>query len=105
MKLDREYSNLLIDYYGNLLTKHQLQILNDYFKEDLSMNEISINYKISKSAVSDLINRTINQLLSYEKALKLIEQNKKLDKIIYELENKDAYSKNIAKKLTNIFRR
>lgn len=103
--LDKNKGNLLIDYYGSLLTKHQLSILEDYFKDDLSMNEIAENLNISKSAVSDLINRSIKQLLNYENKLKLIKQGDKLDKVIIELQNGDNNSKKIANKLINIYRR
>ena len=103
--LDKNKGNLLIDYYGSLLTKHQLSILDDYFKDDLSMNEIAENREISKAAVSDVINRSIKQLENYENKLKLIKQSEKLDKIISELENGDNEYKKLANKLINIFRR
>ena len=57
MPIDREKNSLLLDYYGILLTKHQQDILDEYFNEDLSMNEIADNLEISKSAVQDLIKR------------------------------------------------
>ena len=49
--LSKEEGNLLLDFYGELLTRHQLNIMNDYFRDDLSMNEIAYNYEISKAAV------------------------------------------------------
>ena len=102
MPLDREHNIMLLDYYGNLLTKHQQEILDEYFNEDLSMNEIADNYMISKSAVQDLIKRSIVQLDSYEKALKLIERDRKLDSILKEMKNEknellDIYIKKINK--------
>ena len=101
--LDKNTGNLLIDYYGTLLTKHQLDILDDYFKEDLSMNEIAENRGISKAAVSDIITRSIKQLEVYENKLNLIKQAIKLDKIVDEL-NKNNNSV-LANRLTKIFRR
>ncbi len=102
MPLDREHNIMLLDYYGNLLTKHQQEILDEYFNEDLSMNEIADNYMISKSAVQDLIKRSIVQLDSYEKALKLIERDRKLDSILEEMKNEknellDIYIRKINK--------
>ena len=76
-----EYSYLL-DAYGELLTGHQKDILNEYLNEDLSMTEIAENYKISKSAVQDLIKRSIDQLINYEKSLNLVKKEKELNKII-----------------------
>ena len=102
--LSKEEGNLLLDFYGELLTRHQLNIMNDYFRDDLSMNEIAYNYEISNAAVSDLINRTIKQLENYETKLNLIKQDKQLDIIIKELYNGDEYSSIIAKKLEKVFR-
>ena len=81
-----EYS-LLLDYYGELLTKHQIDILDEYFNEDLSMNEIADNYSISKSAVQDLIKRSIKQLQNYEDKLNLINKDTKLNKILDSMKN------------------
>lgn len=103
--LDRVLVNQLIDYYGNLLTKHQLNILKDYYEDDLSMNEIAENLNISKSAVSDNIKRSLNQLKSYEDILKCIEKDDKLDKIILELKKGDKKSLEIAKKISEIIER
>ncbi len=103
MPLDRERNIMLLDYYGNLLTRHQQDILDEYFNEDLSMNEIADNYMISKSAVQDLIKRSIVQLDSYEKALKLIERDRKLDAILEEMKNEDSeLLDNYVKKINKI---
>jgi len=87
MQNNREDIIMLLDYYSNLLTNHQIEIMSDYYNDDLSMNEIADNYSISKSAVQDLIKRTISQLNDYEKKLKLIDKDKKLYKIILEMQS------------------
>ena len=102
MPLNKFDSSLLLDYYGDLLTKHQKDILDEYFNEDLSMNEIADNYEISKSAVQDLIKRSLVQLQGYEKVLKLIEKDKKLDVLLSDMKNEndkllDKYIKKIEK--------
>lgn len=102
--LSKEEGNLLLDFYGSLLTEHQLNVLNDYFVEDLSMNEIADELNISKSGVSDLINRSIKQLESYESKLNLIRQDRELDIIINELNTGDDYAKDIARRLLEIYR-
>ena len=85
MPLDREKNSLLLDYYGVLLTRHQQDILDEYFNEDLSMNEIADNLQISKSAVQDLIKRSLTQLNEFEKKLKLIARDQKLNNILEEM--------------------
>ena len=78
------------------------EILDEYYNEDLSMNEIAENYLISKSAVQDLIKRSLVQLKDYEKVLKLIEKDKKLDQIIEDMKKEnnellDSFVKKIEK--------
>ena len=94
--------SLLIDYYGDLLTNHQVEILKNYFNEDLSMNEIAEDLSISKSAVQDLIKRSLVQLNNYEKVLKLIEKDQKLDSLLEEMKKENnpllnSYIKKIEK--------
>ncbi len=89
MPLDREKNSLLLDYYGVLLTRHQQDILDEYFNEDLSMNEIADNLQISKSAVQDLIKRSLTQLNEFEKKLKLIARDQKLNHILEEMKKQD----------------
>ena len=84
---NKEDGNILLDFYGVLLTDRQQNILSDYFVDDLSMAEIAENNNISKSAVSDLINRTLVQLNAYEEKLKLIKQSKKIDILIEKMIN------------------
>lgn len=101
--LDKNEGNLLLDFYGSLLTDHQIEILDDYFKEDLSMNEIAENNNISKAAVSDIINRALKQLTEYENKLNLISNNQKLDKIVDELNKAGDFT--LANKINDIIRR
>ena len=65
----------LYDFYSELLSQKQKQYLNDYFFNDLSLTEISENYKISKQAVSNNIKRTIIELEQFEEKLNLIKLN------------------------------
>ena len=100
---DRENYILLLDYYGNLLTNHQVDILNDYLNEDLSMNEIAENYQISKSAVQDLIKRSFSQLQNYEKNLKMVEHGHQLGILLDEMEKeKDPVMDKYIRKLKKL---
>lgn len=102
MPHNRMEMSLLLDYYGDLLTNHQKEILEEYYNEDLSMSEIAQNYAISKSAVQDLIKRTNVQLKNYEKILKLIEKDKNFAMILEEMKKEgdkllDKYIQRIEK--------
>ncbi len=87
--MDRNDYNLLIDYYGDLLTDHQLDILKLYYCEDYTMIEISETLSITKAAVSDVIKRSTSQLIEYEDKLKFIAHDNKILKVLDEMENKE----------------
>ena len=90
--LDKVEGNLLFDFYGSLLTEHQKEVLDDYFNDDLS-----------KSAISDLIKRCLNQLEEYESKLHLIKQARSLDELIDKME-KDGIPLEYLKELKKINR-
>lgn len=93
----------LIDFYGCLLTDHQQNVLYDYYFNDLSMNEIAENCNVSKSAISDLIKRSLNQLYLYEEKLHLVANSKKRNTIIESLfKSDDAKVVALANKLKDI---
>lgn len=89
MPHNKQQETVLLDYYGELLTDHQRNIMEEYFYEDLSMNEIADNLNISKSAVQDLIKRSVKQLNEYDSILKLIENDNKISDIIQEMYNEN----------------
>ena len=103
MPHNKEKEILLLDYYGSLLTKHQSNVLEEYLNEDLSMNEIADNLNISKSAVADLINRSIKQLEEYDKHLNLIRYDHQIHQVIEEMYNEnDKLLNKYADKLNRI---
>ena len=56
-----------------MLTEKQREILNLYYKEDLSFSEIAENLHISRAAVNDHIKRSTHILAEYEKKLHLVQ--------------------------------
>lgn len=66
--------SLLYDFYGELLTQGQREILQMYYFEDLSLAEISQARGASRSAAYDLIKRSEQKLRDYEEKLHLIER-------------------------------
>ena len=92
--------NDLLDLYGALLTDNQLEIMEYYFMDDLSLSEIGENLNITRSAVHDTIKKSTNLLLHYEEKLQLL-QKEQLKKNI--LEQADSLSKEeLVEKLKNI---
>lgn len=64
----------LFDFYGQLLTDKQQEILELYCSHDLSFGEISEELGISRQAVYDTIKRSEKILDEYESKLELIKR-------------------------------
>ena len=67
-------SSLLYDFYGELLTKHQKEIYEDFMLNDLSLGEIAKERGISRQGVYDLVKRCDKILDGYEEKLQLVER-------------------------------
>ena len=79
-----EYISDLLMIYGDLLTEYQLEIMELYYFEDLSLSEIADNKDVSRNAIFTLVKRVEKILIDYEDKLKL---NAKIKKIENRLEN------------------
>ena len=79
--------NDLIDLYGNLLTDNQLNILELYYMEDLSLKEIAEELSISRNAVFDTLKRSLNILEDYENKLNLLVKDEIKNELIENFDN------------------
>lgn len=64
--------SLLLDFYGDMLTEKQRQVIEYYYNDDLSLSEISENVGITRQGVRDSIKRAEGQLLGMEERLGLV---------------------------------
>ncbi len=65
--------SILFDYYGELLTSKQRDVVSLYYDEDYSLSEISENLGISRQAVYDTLKRAEKILKGYEEKLRLVQ--------------------------------
>ncbi|MCT4606371.1 MAG: putative DNA-binding protein [Marinisporobacter sp.] len=94
--------SLLYDFYGQLLTKKQQQVLGLYYNDDLSLGEISEQLKVSRQAVYDTIKRSEKLLFEYEEKLKLLhkfmitkKQIEEILNIVEDIENNEHGTKDM----------
>ena len=66
--------SLLYDFYGELLTEKQQEVIELYYNEDLSLAEIAAHSGITRQGVRDSIKRAEFQLLEFEQLLGLAEK-------------------------------
>lgn len=100
--------NLLYDFYGNLLTKRQREVMYLYHEENYSLSEIADEFQISRQGVHDALKNAEKSLNDYEEKLGLVDRFDKTEKVINEIDNtidkivKEDIDKNIKEKLLNI---
>jgi hypothetical protein len=88
--------SILMDFYGQLLSERQLDMMDMYYNQDLSLAEIAEEIEISRQGVRDSIKRGEKQLFEFEAKLGLVKrfsditaQIEKMNEIINNLEDTD----------------
>ncbi|MBP3447939.1 MAG: hypothetical protein J6K51_02830 [Clostridia bacterium] len=76
---------VLLDFYGDLLTKKQREALDLYYNEDYSLLEIGEHLNISRQGVFECIKKGAEHLEHYEDILRLYEKNLQTESVKEEL--------------------
>ncbi len=66
--------SVLLDFYGDMLTEKQKDVVELYYNEDLSLAEIAEHSGITRQGVRDSIKRAEAQLKEYEDRLGLAQR-------------------------------
>ena len=73
MKIDEiTQTSLLYDFYGQLLTKRQQEVMELYHEENLTLSEIAEEFDISRQGVHDALKNAEKSLKGYESKLGLV---------------------------------
>lgn len=92
---DKIKYNILYDYYEKLLTDKQKEYFEKSFFDDLSLQEISEIYNVSRNAVYDQIKKTLKLLDFYEEKLMLHKKQLKREELYKKLNITDEELLNI----------
>lgn len=68
----------LCDFYGDMLTDKQRDVMELYYNDDLSLSEIAENAGITRQGVRDSIKRAESQLVEMEERLGLARRFREL---------------------------
>ena len=77
----------VFDFYGDLLTDNQANMIDLYYNEDLSLAEIAEPLGISRQGVRDAIVRGEHQLKEFEEKLGLAKRFTAIEKQIEKIQN------------------
>ena len=75
----------LFDFYGDMLTEKQRDMVDYYYNDDLSLSEIAENEGITRQGVRDSIKRAEAQMLEMEERLGLARRFRKISADIEEI--------------------
>ena len=88
MELEKtELMNNLLDLYGELLTENQLNVMELYYMNDLSLSEIAEELNITRSAVHDTVKKASLALEMYESKLCLFKKEKEKKLLLSQLDD------------------
>ena len=78
--------SLMFDFYGQLLTKKQQEVMRLYHEENYSLSEIAEEFSISRQGVHDTLKKAEKSLNDYEEKLGLLNKLEATGKAIFEIE-------------------
>ncbi len=84
--MDHVELGILLDFYGSLLTKRQLCIMEQTVNEDCSLAEIAEREGISRQGVRDALRKAEEQLRFYEQQIRVAGRFREISAILKSIE-------------------
>ena len=81
--------NELLDWYEDLLTAKQKELMHFYYQQDLSLREIAQELEISHNAVYDTIERATKRLETIEANVQAVAYYNNMQALIKQLKAKE----------------
>ncbi len=110
---DITQASLLYDFYGQLLSKRQREVMELYHEENLTLAEIADEFGISRQGVHDALKNAEKSLNGYEEKLGLVAKFQKstdavqqidmvIDKVIEALQSKSDATNDVIGNLKKV---
>jgi predicted DNA-binding protein YlxM (UPF0122 family) len=80
--------SILLEIYGNILTKKQADTVDLYYNDNLSLAEIAENLNITRQGVRENLIKAENKMLELEEKLGLLKKRQDREKLINEIISK-----------------
>lgn len=93
--------SMLLEMYGKLLTDKQVDVIDLYYNQNLSLSEIAEELNITRQGVRKSLVDGEKKLLDIEEKLGFMAQKQRREKIIDDIYQK-TFDKNLRKKLLNL---
>lgn len=90
------YYGMLFDIYQSLLNNSSIEIFKLYYEENLTLQEIADNLRVSKSYIGKVIKDTEKNLDEFESKLHIYEKKKSLENLL-EINDLEKIKKEISK--------
>lgn len=97
--------SVLLDFYGELLTKKQAEALELYYNQDLSLAEIAEETGVSRQGVRAFIKQGENHLAEFEEKLGMAKRFAEISRLVAEIEKVLPKDSEAAKKIEEIKKR
>ena len=82
--------SLLLDFYGEMLTFRQREMLELYYDDDLSLSEISEHAGITRQGVRDAVKRAEAQLYELEEKIGMVKRFGVVKQLVAEIRSNAA---------------
>ena len=93
--------SMLLEMYGKLLTDKQVDVIDLYYNQNLSLSEIAEELNITRQGVRKSLVDGEKKLIDIEEKLGFMAQKERREKIIDEIYQK-TFDKSLRKKLLNL---
>ena len=79
--------SFLLDFYGDVLTERQREVMEQYYNDDLSLAEIADNFGITRQGVRDSIKRGEGIILDLEQKVGFAARDRAVQQGVAQLES------------------